>query len=299
MGISYDRSFWKAAILVIGNEILIGRVLDTNSQKIAKMLTMIGYDVVEIRKVRDDIDAIANAIRELMLEVNVIITTGGLGPTYDDVTAEALAYAIGSPVCLNEEALNMIVEKLKKMGILNNLDKNRKKMAILPCVAEPLPNPVGVAPGIYVQMARVKIFSLPGVPQEMEAILEKYVIPILEKEGLMVKREACETLEDVREADIAPIIEEYAKERPEVYIKTHPSVKDGVSVVKICVLASGESSKEAEERAKTILKNLISRILREYQSHGVGKDSGIHAKESGNGEETAYAPTKAQGNERL
>lgn len=96
---------WSAAILVIGNEVLVGRITDTNSQKIARVLTTLGFDVVEIRKVRDDIDAIAEAVKELCYDAGVVITTGGLGPTYDDVTAEAIAYAIGSPLCLNEEAL--------------------------------------------------------------------------------------------------------------------------------------------------------------------------------------------------
>ncbi|UXD21589.1 competence protein ComA [Ignicoccus pacificus DSM 13166] len=252
------NKFWKAAIVVIGNEILIGRVLDTNSYKIAKMLTMIGYDVTEIRKVRDDVEVIAKTIKELMLDNGVIITTGGLGPTYDDLTAEALAYAVGSPLCLKDDALEMVRERLEKMGL--KLDDTRKKMAIIPCISVPIPNPVGVAPGIALFTPRTKIFSLPGVPKEMEAMMEKYVLPILEKENLMVRAEACERLEGVREADIAPMIAEFAKEHPEIYVKTHPGIENGKSFVKLCIMASAESKEEAERRAKSLLKNLLNRI---------------------------------------
>lgn len=255
---------WRAAILIIGNEILIGRVLDTNSQKLARLLTLSGYNVIEIRKVRDDIEDIAKALRELMFDVNVIVTTGGLGPTYDDITAEALAYAIGSPLCIKEGALDLVKNKLEEMGL--KLDENRKKMAIMPCIAVPIPNPVGVAPGIAVFMPRVKIFSLPGVPREMEVMFEKYILPILEKDSLYVRAEECDVLEGIREADIAPIIKQYAKEHPDSYIKTHPGVKDdGSSFVKICVMTSAPDKEEAAKKAHSLLKSLISRIRREKE----------------------------------
>jgi len=252
------NKFWRAAIVVIGNEILIGRVLDTNSHKVAKMLTLIGYDVTEIRKVRDEVEAIAKAVKELMLDNGVIITTGGLGPTYDDVTAEAISFATGIPLCLKEDALEMIEKRLKDLGL--ELDNARKKMAILPCTAVPIPNPVGVAPGIAMFMPRTKIFSLPGVPKEMEAMMESYVLPLLEKENLVARAEACEVLENVREADIANEVGSFAKEHPEAYVKSHPDIEGGRSYVKLCIMASAESKEDAERKAKTLLKSLVNRV---------------------------------------
>lgn len=95
---------WRSSILIIGNEVLIGRVVDTNSAKVARTLTMLGYEIIEIRKVRDNITEIAENAKDLLHISNVLITTGGLGPTYDDVTAEALSLALVLPLGLNERA---------------------------------------------------------------------------------------------------------------------------------------------------------------------------------------------------
>ncbi len=251
---------WHAAILVIGNEILVGRVLDTNSQKIAKTLTTLGFEVVEIRKVRDDIDEIADALKDLLGKAYIVITTGGLGPTYDDVTLEGIAKALGLPLHLSEKAKKMIEEKLKEMGL--EMTKERLKMAIIPKGSEPIPNPVGVAPGVAILSKEYKIFALPGVPKEMEEMLLKYVVEYLEKESFMRKAEACEELRGVREADIAPIIEAFAKEYKDAYIKTHPRMEGDEPVVKICVLTSGFTEEEARNKANSILKRIINEIRR-------------------------------------
>ncbi len=250
---------WNAAILVIGNEILVGRVTDTNSKKIARALTTLGFEVVEIRKVKDDVDHIAEALKDLCYEVGVVVTTGGLGPTYDDVTAEAIAYAIGSPMCLNEEAYEMVKAKLKELYSIDEIDAARRKMAVLPCLAKPIPNKVGVAPGIYVKLNRCKIFSLPGVPREMEAMLDEFVVEELRKENLYAKAEACERIEDVREADLAQLLKEFSDNYPDVYIKSHPGIEGGKSFVKICILASGPDQEKARERAERILAEFLKK----------------------------------------
>lgn len=252
---------WHAAILVIGNEILVGRVLDTNSQKIAKTLTTLGFEVVEIRKVRDDIDEIAEALKDLLGKAYVVISTGGLGPTYDDVTLEGIAKALGLPLHLSEEALNMIREKLEKMGL--ELTKERMKMAIVPKGSKLIPNPVGVAPGVAIITREYKVFALPGVPKEMEEMLLNYVIKYIENDTFMRKAEACEELRGVREADIAPIIEAFAKEYHNAYIKTHPRMEGEVPVVRVCVLASGHSEDEAKRRAEGILRRIVNEIRRD------------------------------------
>jgi molybdenum cofactor synthesis domain-containing protein len=248
---------WRAAIVIIGNEILIGRVLDTNSQRIARALTMMGYEVVEIRKVRDDVDAIAKAIKDLFYDVGVIITTGGLGPTYDDVTAEALSLALGLPMEINQKAKEMIERKAREMGL--ELTKERLKMAMMPVTSRPIPNSVGMAPGIYIRFGNKKIFALPGVPTEAEAMLD-YVLSELESDSLLKRAEVCEKLENVREADIAEIIKKAAKMYPDSYIKTHPGMEGNRPVVKVCVLASDEDAEMAERKARKILNLIIDEV---------------------------------------
>ncbi len=251
---------WHAAILIIGNEILVGRVLDTNSQKIAKTLTTLGYEVVEIRKVRDNIDEIAKALKELLGKAFVIITTGGLGPTYDDVTLEGIAKALGLPLHLSQEALEMIKEKLEKMDL--KMTKERMKMAIVPKGSQLIPNPVGVAPGVAIVTKEYMVFALPGVPKEMEEMLLGYVINYLERESFVRKAEACEELRGVREADIAPIIERFAKEYTDAYIKTHPRMEGDKPVVKVCVLASSYTVDDAKCKATAILKRILNEVRR-------------------------------------
>jgi len=248
---------WRSSILIIGNEVLIGRVVDTNSAKVARTLTMLGYEIIEIRKVRDNITEIAENAKDLLHISNVLITTGGLGPTYDDVTAEALSLALVLPLGLNERAKEMVEEKIKKMGL--DMTKERLKMAIMPLTAKPIPNPVGVAPGIYIKVGQKRVFALPGVPAEVEAMLD-YVVEELEDLSLFRKGEACEVLEGVREADIAPLIEEMAKTYPDIYIKTHPGMKDGTPYVKVCALATADDEETAKRKASKVVKAIKGRL---------------------------------------
>ena len=244
-------NYWKAAIVIIGNEILIGRTVDTNSARIARALTTLGYKVVEIRKVRDDVTAIAETIRELLHEVSVIITTGGLGPTYDDVTAEGIALALGLPMGINKKAKEMIEEKVRKAGL--EMTKERLKMAIMPLTAKPIPNPVGMAPGIYIKINEKRIFALPGVPSEVEGMLN-YVIKELEEMSLFRAQEECEVFEGIREADLAPLIEKIVKTYTDVYVKTHPGMRGDEPFVKVCALATAEDEEAARRKALKVLK---------------------------------------------
>jgi nicotinamide-nucleotide amidase len=144
-------------LISIGNELLIGKILNTNAHWLAKRITSLGLSVRRITVVGDDLDEISSAIREtIQRRPAFIITTGGLGPTFDDKTLEGVARAIGRELKENKEALEMIKKKYEQYvaeGRMRKLELTpyRVKMATLPEGSKPLPNPVGTAPGVLVE----------------------------------------------------------------------------------------------------------------------------------------------------
>jgi nicotinamide-nucleotide amidase len=166
----------KAAILSTGDELISGKVTDTNSAFIADRLFSIGIKVAAILKVGDDREALLWAMREAANLGEIIIGTGGLGPTADDLTSEVVAELLGCPLVQNEEiavALRKRFEARRIPWTVNNL-----KQALFPQGAEILPNPVGTAPGFRVSLGQNKtLLWLSGVPQEMTAMFDQAVIP--------------------------------------------------------------------------------------------------------------------------
>nr|NIS43031.1 competence/damage-inducible protein A [Desulfuromonadales bacterium] len=165
------------AILAIGDELLNGSLSDTNSATIARLLARDGFTVRQTRTVGDTIDDIAAAVKELRAGHDVLITTGGLGPTDDDLTAEALAAAGHTEVVLNAAALQLIDAYFERLGRPKH--ERNTRSATIPRGAIPLENPRGTAPGIHMHTGRCHVFSLPGVPDEMAAMLESAVLPKL------------------------------------------------------------------------------------------------------------------------
>jgi len=210
-----------AWIINFGNELLIGRIVNTNGAWLARELTLAGFDVRRIIVAPDEEPDAVEVLREAGRRARVVVCTGGLGPTPDDRTAEFLAKATGRRLVLNDEALRMVREKYASMGM--ELTEDRVKMAYLPEGAKPIPNPVGTAPGIHLVVGDTHYFCLPGVPREMEAMFKEYVRRVL---ATIAKPpclfEASVIVEGVPESSLAPVIKRVAKSRPECYVKSHP-----------------------------------------------------------------------------
>lgn len=165
--------------LTIGNEILFGQVIDTNSAYLSKKLIEIGLEVIEIRSIKNDSDTIINVLNEWVANTDIIITTGGLGPTNDDMTKLALAKFLKKELILNQEVLKEIESKLKNSNqTINELNKNQ---ALIPKNSIPLRNSLGTAPGIWTEYQNCIIINLPGVPFEMKNLLNTKIIPKLNK----------------------------------------------------------------------------------------------------------------------
>ena len=251
----------KFELIFPANEILIGKTLNTNGHWIARRITSLGGKVVRFTVTQDDVDIISSTIKEAMQRSDVIIVSGGLGPTFDDKTLQGLGRAIDRSLRLNKEAFRMIQEKyniIHEMGVIKDavITDHRKKMAMLPEGSIPLPNPIGSAPGVYVEYEGSRIICLPGVPSEFRAIFEESVVPIVKEtvKGVIFAEESF-VLEEIVESELAPLIEQVMKKNPYVYIKSHPLGYEGISKIVIHITATGgEETKEMVKKVSIILK---------------------------------------------
>ena len=259
----------EVEIVCIGNELLIGKTLNTNAKWIAKKATSLGAEVKRITVVGDNINYIATIIREALERApKFIITTGGLGPTFDDKTLEGIAKALNVKLEVNENALKMVKEKYEAYAQKNKTGKieltpPRVKMATLPKNANPLHNPIGTAPGTVTKTKQAFILTLPGVPSEMEAIFEESITPLIKKEtGNLSLFEKSIFAENIMESAIAPLIDQTMRENIKVYIKSHPKGEEKMPRLELHFSTMADDSKIAKSclnKAITHLSDLITK----------------------------------------
>lgn len=245
-----------AEVLTVGDELLTGNTIDSNSAFIAKKLTERGYWVRRITTVGDDIEEIKTAVREVLKrKPEVLVISGGLGPTHDDVTMLAVSEALGRKLVLCEKCLERIREfyrDLYKEGLIDDpeLNEARIKMAYLPEGATALNNSEGAAPGAYIDHKKTKIFVLPGMPREMKVMLEKEVLPRLGGKRFVQLKLLAEITD---ESKLAPVLRE-AIERFDVRI--HSSPKGFGKYIGIIIFAG--STEEAQKVIEFLRERGIS-----------------------------------------
>ena len=170
----------KATVITIGDEILIGQIVNTNSVFISKELNKIGVEVSSILTIGDSQKEIISALNHSKENVELIILTGGLGPTNDDITKKSLCEYFNDKLVLNKKVLGNI-EYIFKKYISTPINQKNKDQAYLPSKAKILENKHGTAPGMYFQENKKIYISLPGVPFEMKSIFTNEVVPLLKK----------------------------------------------------------------------------------------------------------------------
>ncbi len=169
-----------AEIITIGDEILIGQIVDTNSAFIAKELNKIGISIYQITSVQDDREHILQALEDAKSRASIIIITGGLGPTKDDITKHTLCEYFGDTLVEDEKVLRHVEELFKKHISTPISDRNRKQ-ALVPSRAVVLHNAYGTAPGMWIEEEGIVFVSLPGVPFEMKNLMSNEVVPRISK----------------------------------------------------------------------------------------------------------------------
>ncbi len=209
---SAPKEVVTAALLVIGDEILSGRTKDKNIGYIAEYLTAVGIDLKEVRVVGDEEAAIVDALNALRHRYTYVFTTGGIGPTHDDITADCVAKAFGVSIDVDPRALAIMQERLRATG--TEMNDARLRMTRIPKGADLVVNKVSGAPGIWIG----NVIVMAGVPSIMQAMLDE-VAPKL-KTGIRMLSETVRA--NAREGDIGTQLGEIAKANPEVAIGSYP-----------------------------------------------------------------------------
>jgi competence/damage-inducible protein CinA-like protein len=249
----------SAEIITIGTEILLGEIVDTNTRYIARTLRGMGVDLYRTITIGDNVERIAEAISHSMQRAEIVITTGGLGPTVDDPTREAVAKAAGVDLEFREDLWEQVVAVISRYG--RKPSENQRRQAYIPRGSVAIPNPVGTAPCFIVETERNAVISLPGVPNEMEHILHESVIPYLQKrfdlnEIIKIRILHCaglgEGMIDEQIADLETLT------NPTVGLAAHTGVVD----IRIAAKAKNEAEAdrmigEIEERARLRLGDVI------------------------------------------
>ena len=255
-------------ILCIGNELLSGITLNTNAHWLCSEIENVGGIVRRVTVVRDEISEISSATREsLARNPDILITTGGLGATYDDMTFEGVAIALGKKVVLDSRAVKMLKKSYAMRKLHYELTKSRLKMATIPEGSNPIQNPVGNAPAIMDQAGGMVIFCVPGVPSEMKAIFEEHILPLIKGSvGKFVAEEINYSVRGLSEAMIAPVLIEIIKSYPKntIYLKTHPRgyYKMKTPQIRIQLISRGDDEKEVKKRLTTIAKVIEKEIVK-------------------------------------
>jgi molybdenum cofactor synthesis domain-containing protein len=214
-----------AAMLVIGDEILSGRTRDSNTHFLAGELTKHGIDLREVRVVSDDRAAIMDAVQDLASRFDTVFTSGGIGPTHDDITADSIAAAFGASIDVRDDARAILLEHYAKTGL--ELNAARLRMARIPKGATLIDNPVSAAPGFKIGNVHV----MAGVPAVFEAMVAS-VLPTLTGGAPLLSQ----TLRVFRgEGDIAETLSKLAEAYSELSIGCYPFQKDGVFGANIVV----------------------------------------------------------------
>jgi len=171
----------KAEIITIGDEILIGQIVDTNSAWIGEQFNMNGIEIYQITSVHDDHDHILKALKNAEQNADLVVITGGLGPTKDDITKHSLCEYFNTELELHQPTLDHIIERFNRRGI--DMNKLNRDQALIPAACTILPNKLGTAPGMWFEKKDTIFVSMPGVPFEMKHLVEHELLPRLRETG--------------------------------------------------------------------------------------------------------------------
>jgi molybdenum cofactor synthesis domain-containing protein len=238
-----DEAIVTAAMLVIGDEILSGRTTDRNINYLAAHLTSVGIRLREVRVVGDDEEAIAAAVNALRTSHDYLFTTGGIGPTHDDITADSVAKALGVGIDIDPRALALLQDYFEKRGVEET--SARLRMARIPEGANLIRNAISVAPGFMI----ANVIVLAGVPEVMQVMLDD-VTPALATGNKL----QTETLRLSRaEGDLADLFAAHQRTFPDVSMGSYPSFSDGRISTQL-VLRSTDSARLETARETLVLK---------------------------------------------
>lgn len=263
----------RCDVLAIGTELLLGQIVDTNSSWIGEQLASAGIDTLEHRKVGDNLDRVVRCIRSMLEVSDALIICGGLGPTPDDLTREAIAEVMGVPLERRDELVEWIANLFGGRG--RQMPENNLRQADVPVGGDVIPNPIGTAPGLRCEVEGRVIYAVPGVPYEMHRMVSEHVLPdLLERSGerAVIVNRSLKTW-GASESGLAEMIAE------QVDAQSNPSIAflargiEGI-VVRLTAKAPTVTAAEAliapeEARLRATIGDLIFGIDDETMEHAV------------------------------
>ncbi|HEU0133554.1 MAG TPA: molybdopterin-binding protein [Allosphingosinicella sp.] len=226
-----SERIWTAGLLIIGDEILSGRTQDRNIAQVAGWLNLQGIRLSEVRVVPDVVERIASAVNALRVENDYLFTTGGIGPTHDDITVDAIAHALGVPVVVHPRARAILEDYYSTRGGLN---EGRLRMARVPEGAELIENTMSGAPGIRV----ANLFILAGVPHIAVQMLESLAGKVEGGRPLLSRTVGCWTAE----SEVAKLLAETEKSHPGCQIGSYPFFREGRVGANFVIRSTEESA---------------------------------------------------------
>ena len=245
----------NAEIVTIGTELLLGEIVDTNSAHMARTIRDIGLDLFFQTTVGDNEERVAEAIRAALQRADVVITTGGLGPTVDDVTRPAVAKATNRPLEFRPDLFEQIAARFSRWGA--QMSPNNRQQAYVPAGAIGLENPVGTAPCFIVETDKGTVICLPGVPREMVYMLQEVVIPYLQQKmgaPAVILARVLRTA-GIGESQVDTLIHDLERlTNPTVGLAAHAGQTD------IRVTAKAASVEEAEEMIEPVAEEIRQRL---------------------------------------
>ena len=264
----------KASIVSIGNELLSGQIVDTNTAYLSERLLSIGIPVVSSYAIGDDVDSIVQTLKLASEDVDVVLATGGLGATDDDVTRQGLAKFLGNKLQLQSELLEKIQNEFIRRGrsplgdALRRMPERDKVQAYIPEGAKALENKVGIAPGIAAKYKGKLFFVLPGVPAEMKEMFEEQVLPVLVTEAagqaIIVRKLKCF---GASESAIADLIGDVMKRGRNPLVNC--TAEHGVITLHIVATAKDKITAErTAEKDERMLRKCLGELV-----YGVGEQT--------------------------
>lgn len=256
----------NAEIIAIGTELLLGEIVDTNATHIARQLRTIGLNLYYKTTVGDNLDRCAGAIDRALDRSDVIITTGGLGPTVDDITREAVAQATRRPLEFRQDLLEQIEARFQRWGA--EMSENNRRQAYVPLGAIPIENPVGTAPCFIVESERGVVISLPGVPREMIYLLDHDVLPYLRRSfdlHSVIRTRILRTAAMGESRIDAALSDLLTSANPTVGLSAHPGQTD------VRITAKAQSEEEADRLIAPIEAEVRKRLGNAI--YGTGKET--------------------------
>ena len=246
----------SCTVICIGNEILLGHINNTNAQYISQYLTNIGIKTSLHVSIPDDHQTISSSIRKSLLDSDIVILTGGLGPTVDDITLECISMALNKKLIFNKKVAEHIRSHFKKRKL--KMPKNNLRQALIPEGAKYILNNIGSAPGLIICVGKKVLIALPGVPFEMQDMIEKSVTPYLKKHflpDLIIKSHVIK---------ITGLAESVVNEKIEDILKIGGNVQMGIyphpEEISVKITVTDKSANKVNSTINKIEKNIKSRL---------------------------------------